>query len=108
MDESHWHQILRLNHIKYEDHNTHFFHATTLYRKKRNVILIIKYDNVKWINDEDGAIDFIAGKFKAMFKKDHYSNIDEVLQAVDSFITPDMNIELMKDISNEEIDSAFF
>lgn len=51
--------------LKASDKNTKFFHMSTLIRRRRNRISVIKY-NQNWIHDEQEISEFFTKHFKEL------------------------------------------
>ncbi|OMO88693.1 hypothetical protein CCACVL1_08251 [Corchorus capsularis] len=91
IEEHFWHQRSRLNWIKYGDRNTHFFHSTTVQRRRQNSILRIKNKEDEWLTDEEDIKRFINESYKDLFKAGTLEDVDEVLDSIDMVVTPEMN-----------------
>ena len=50
-EEVYWKQMSRHKWINYGDRNTSYFHSLTTARKRRNKILMLKDEQVNWVED---------------------------------------------------------
>ncbi|OMO52105.1 reverse transcriptase [Corchorus capsularis] len=108
MEERFWHQRSRLNWINYGDRNTHFFHSTTVQRRRRNSITRIMNNDGVWLTEEEEIRNFILNSYKELFRAGELEDVEEVLDSVERVITPEMNEALSKQVSRDEIEEAVF
>ena len=107
-EEVFWRQRSRISWLKEGDRNTKFYHKCASQRQKTNTILGLRDDNGVWQSD-GMAINFIAvDYFHNLFSTSNPDSIDEVIQSVDSVVSPDMNDSLLQPFSPEEIRRALF
>ena len=107
-DELHWRQRSRSIWLKVRDKNTKFFHQRASQRRRKNHISgVLDNDWVWW--EFDVGIATVAEKyFQDLFTTTNPSNMDNVLNAVDRVVTPDMNHMLLQPYTLEEVKSALF
>ena len=56
-----------------------------------------------WQEDQEGVEGIILDYFSTIFKSDHPINFEVSLNAVTTWVTPDMNDELLADFKVEEV-----
>lgn len=101
-------QRSRVDWLKAGDRNTEFFHARATARRRTNMIHSLSRD--------DGSVCSSQGKIKGMvqlfydklFMSEPCPAADEVIQAIPNKVTSEMNDELCRPYSNEEIRAALF
>ena len=67
-EEEYWALKSRLNTATFGDHNTSFFHVSTLVRRHRNKIRCIKDRKGNWLIDEIVIKDHIQDGFKKLYR----------------------------------------
>ena len=67
-EEEFWALKSRLNWAALGDHNTSFFHVTTLIRRHRNKIRSIKNFMGEWITDEEEVKNYILSEYQKLFE----------------------------------------
>lgn len=68
LEEEFWALKSRLNWAAYGDRSTSFFHATTLVKRHRNRIRIIKNSYGEWIADEGEIKNLILAGYRELFE----------------------------------------
>ncbi|XP_042950258.1 uncharacterized protein LOC122282367 [Carya illinoinensis] len=107
-EELKWRQRAKQQWLKGGDRNSKFFHKCATHRRKVNMI--------KRIIDERGVLATTQGAvsqvfqsyYQQLFTSSSLSSSEEVVQVVDKVITPEMNRQLMKRCSLEEVRLAVF
>lgn len=88
------------------DRNTKFFHACANQRKKKNQIFKIQdAQGATWESPEEIKVAFVD-YFANLFTAGGGSNMDQCLQNINTKVTDEMNNELLKDFSCEEVTFA--
>ena len=102
-DELHWRQRSRSIWLKVRDKNTKFFHQRASQRRRKNHISgVLDNDWVWW--EFDVGIATVAEKyFQDLFTTTNPSNMDNVLNAVDRVVTPNMNHMLLQPYTLDEV-----
>ncbi|OMO73078.1 reverse transcriptase [Corchorus capsularis] len=77
-------------------------------RRRRNSITRIKGGDDNWITDEADIRSYITEYYKELFTAGDLSCIDEVLDAIDEVVTPEMNEGLNALVEVAEIEKAAF
>lgn len=98
-----WNQRSRALWIKWEDHNTKFFHATANQRRIKNRIVGLQSSNGEWQENQEDIEGTILGYFEAIFKSDQPTNFDASLCAIHHRVSPNMNNSLLVEFKAEEV-----
>jgi hypothetical protein len=101
-----WRQRAKANWLKLGDRNTKYFHASATQRRKANQILSIKDEGgMVWespIDIKGAFIDY----FEALFTTGHVDGVDHCLQQLNERVSDEMNNELIRDFTKEEVEVA--
>ena len=107
-EERYWRQRSREQWLREGDRNTTYFHNVVKGRKIRNNILMLMNDlGVEHFSEGAKgqiAIDF----FKDLFMSSNPVDLESLFEGFQSRVTEDMNAELIKEVSDEEIMMAAF
>jgi len=101
-----WKQRAHADWLAKGDRNTKFFHSWCTERRKRNKIGRIRKDDGGWVEDEVEKQGFIANHFVQLFRAGAVGDTQRLLQAVSPKVTAEMNENLMREFSHEEVKSA--
>ena len=107
-EEEFWYQKSRLQWNTKGDRNTRFYHATTKNRRARNNITTIKNQQGE---DLEGNLEISQEAityFTDMFSTSGPLRMENTLPSIHSVITPEMNDNLIKDITAEEVKESLF
>ncbi|BFG35167.1 hypothetical protein CerSpe_214410 [Prunus speciosa] len=107
-EESFWKQRSRIQWLKAGDSNTAFFHHCTLQRRRRNKISRIKGVNGDWGENVNQVRMVFEDYFKGIFSAGGTRDWGNVLACISPVITDQMNADLCKLLSDEEIKEAAF
>ncbi|GMI66193.1 hypothetical protein HRI_000288600 [Hibiscus trionum] len=107
-EERYWHQISRVNWLKWGDKNTKFFHATTIQHRRANSIVKIKHENGSWLEEPEEIATYLLQHFQQVFMKDHSIDTCQLKDIIPRVVTTEMNTTLCKPIDEEEIKKAVF
>jgi hypothetical protein len=107
-EEIFWRQRSRVSWLKEGDRNTKFFHACASQRKKSNLISGLRDDYGVWQNEAGAISNLAVNYFHHLFVSSNPDCISEVVDQVDTLVTPAMNDALLKELSSDEIHSALF
>lgn len=66
-EEEFWALKSRLNAATFGDHNTSYFHVSTIVRRHKNKIRCIKDDRGEWITNEEGVKQHILASFEKLY-----------------------------------------
>jgi hypothetical protein len=107
-EEMLWLQRSCITWLREGDRNTKYFHRKAMWRAKKNRIKRLLRENGSWCTDETEMRGMAASYFESLFLKDDAIVPDEVVDLFEPKITNDMNFELCKPFSEEEISDAMF
>ena len=101
-------QRSRIDWLKEGDRNTSFFHARASARRRANRIRYLrKVDGTK-CEDQKGMESMAHDFYLNLFSSEPCTSIDAVLDAIPVKVKDEMNVELGKEYTNEEIKYALF
>ncbi|KAA3474146.1 reverse transcriptase [Gossypium australe] len=102
-EEIFWEQRARVNWLKHGDKNTSFFHRLAISRHKRNQIVGIEDKEGRWVTQADEMLNVAVSYFGKLFTASNSTGVYRLLDLVEKRITTDMNDELLRPFSEEEI-----
>nr|XP_023894348.1 uncharacterized protein LOC112006298 [Quercus suber] len=88
------------------DRNTKFFHARASERRKKNSILGIWNDDDIWCESKESIVAIAVSYFEKIYSTSSPSGISEVVDALPRCVTEDMNAELTKVFTRDEVINA--
>lgn len=88
------------------DRNTAFFHASCSERKRRNRIGRLRSEAGGWIEDEVEKRSHITNYFSNLFRTAGSHDTNRLLGCVQRKVSNQMNEDLMKEYSREEVETA--
>jgi hypothetical protein len=107
-EEMMWLQRSRITWLREGDRNTKYFHRKAMWRPKKNKIKGLKKADGSWCTEEQELQGMADTFFKSLFLKDSSINPDEVVDLFEPKVTDNLNDELCKPYSPEEIADALF
>ena len=105
-EECLWQQRSRVEWLKGGDLNTSYFHGRATQRNKRNYISKLLLDDGSVVEEPKLIGETFVDYFKNIFTSSNPSNFDQILQGIDSKITPSMNDDLIHDFTANEVEQA--
>ncbi|CAA0843337.1 Unknown protein, partial [Striga hermonthica] len=108
LEEQYWQQKSRLRWIKEGDGNTKFFHAYTLQKMKLNAISRLITPQCNVLTSRVDIENHISEFYSDLFHTEGSWDGDSILQLIPRTISDDMNQDLLKPVSEDEIKSALF
>ena len=99
-------QRSKTHQLKYDDQNTKFFHTNALERQKQDTILGLCRGYGKWCDDEESIAQETTSQFETIYTTSHPSCLDEVTITIPTRVIDDMNTDLNREFTNEEVVSA--
>uniref|UniRef100_A0A803PEE1 Reverse transcriptase domain-containing protein n=1 Tax=Cannabis sativa TaxID=3483 RepID=A0A803PEE1_CANSA len=93
--------------LKDGDQNSKYFHRAASNRRSHNRIVKLKNDNGDWVEWDHGLENVIVDYFSNLFATDG-SACTEVIDCIQSRVTSQMNEELTRNVSVEEVKRAVF
>ncbi|KAJ0052838.1 hypothetical protein Pint_03233 [Pistacia integerrima] len=107
-DDIKWKQRAKQQWLKDGDRNTKFFHLCANQRRKSNVIKQISSDDGRFANKPEEVSNLFQLFFQSLFSSSMPERIEDCIRVVKPVITPEMNNDLVKQISNEEVEKDVF
>jgi hypothetical protein len=107
-EEMLWLQRSRIAWLKEGDRNTRFFHQKAVWRARRNKIKKLRDDAGNW-NDVPSDMERMASSyFKELFTRDPSLHANELVNLMQEKDTEQMNVDLCKEFTDDEISDALF
>ncbi|KAI5334024.1 hypothetical protein L3X38_024157 [Prunus dulcis] len=107
-EQAFWKQRSKVSWLKEGDRNTRFFHQRARNRKQRNYVKGLRNNTGRWREDEHGLQYVVLDYFTHLFTSSASGSEGEIIDAVESRVTPDMNNLLLTDYCDAEIHEAVF
>ena len=101
-----WHQRSKVHWYKEGDKNTKFFHARALDRRRKNIILGLWNENDRWCDDKESISATTVAYFQNIYTTTSPSCIQEIIRAIPTQVTREMNEELTRPFTGEEVIKA--
>ena len=101
-----WHQRSKIHWYREGDRNTKFFHSRASDRRRKNSILGLWNDDDCWCDDRDRIAHTAVDYFTKIYTSCSPNRIEEVINTIPIRVTDDMNVELTKAFTNEEVQRA--
>ena len=92
--------------LKSTDRNTRYFHNRASHRYKRNRIKGLKNSYNEWCTTNSQVAEIVISFYESLFTSLHPTDMQKVLEAVEPKVTANMNQELIKAFTREEVDLA--
>lgn len=92
--------------LKAGDLNTNYFHNRASQRNRRNFISKLICEDGWVIEDEQQIGQMMVSYFNGLFTSAAPTNFDSILQGIDRKVTPQMNSELTRVYTAEEVEAA--
>jgi hypothetical protein len=107
-EEVMWRQRSRVQWLAEGDKNTRFFHLRASQRKKKNRVSELLMADGTTITDESDMGRAAHEFYHQLYSAEDISGLDEVLDHVPRKVLPEMNEQLDRPFSNEEVKAALF
>ncbi|KAL8155863.1 hypothetical protein AgCh_001059 [Apium graveolens] len=105
--EIYWRQRSKQLWLKSGNKNTKYFHASANSRHKNNLIHKLKNDSGDWVDWDHGLANVIVDYFSEIFASSEV-RWQEVIECIHPTISENDNIELLQEITGEEVRKALF
>ncbi|XP_056173433.1 uncharacterized protein LOC130139772 [Syzygium oleosum] len=106
-EELYWGMRSRINWLKWGDRNTKYFHATTVQRRQRNKISMLKVDDY-WCREPDALKQHIASFYQSLYESVGNRNFQPILDQCPPLAQEGMNEALEAPVTLEEVKKAVF
>jgi hypothetical protein len=103
-----WRQRSRVNWLREGDRNTSYFHRKANWRPSKNRIKRIRGLNGNWTDDPKEVEEIATKFFENLYTKDHCVYPEEILDLLNSPISEEINNNLCKNFTDDEISDALF
>jgi hypothetical protein len=107
-EEMTWLQRSRIAWLREGDRNARYFHRQAMWRARKNKITKLKNQDNEWCEDpkvlQSMAVDF----FRDLYSADSNVDASALIELMDAKITDEMNVDLCRSFSAEEISDALF
>lgn len=107
-EKTFWHQRAKENWIRLGDRNTNCFHQKGNIQQKRNWLHRLMDDDKVWHEDRGGMEKVVVLYFTNLFTSNVATAFDDILDNVTLMATGEMNIELGRTITDEEVKKTVF
>jgi ribosome-binding protein aMBF1 (putative translation factor) len=107
-EEIHWAQRSRINWLQFGDKNTNFFHNFATSRRQRNRIKKLKDDHGNLLEGTEQLNPLISDYFAGLFTTEVDEPDPELIEKVTPRVTEEINTELLKPFTAEEVKKALF
>lgn len=107
-EEQYWGMRSRIRWLRWGDRNTSFFHATTVQRRKRNRISMLKTENDEWIRDPEQLKNMTVSFFTKLYTSCGPRAFELILSQCSKVVTDSMNATLTAAVTREEVKNATF
>ena len=101
-----WRQRSRIQWVAKGDKNAKYFHGVATQRKRRNFIKGVRDLDGVWQTEEGVISDIFVDFYTKLFSLSNVQGLDRVLEGVKKIVTTDMNEELLKPYSKDEVEAA--
>jgi len=105
-EESLWKHTSRKLWLTCKDLNTRFFHTSTLIRRRRNAIDLLKSSTDGWISNRNSIGDFFVSNFKHLFASTNPTANNELLDLFHCSVSAEENSMLCAIPTETEIHAA--
>lgn len=107
-EEIMWKQRSRITWLAEGDKNTRFFHLRASQRRRRNKIVRLKRTDGSVTENENEMADLATAFYKGLYASEGVTNTDQLLETVPVKVTREMNDQLLKTFSSDEVKTALF
>ena len=101
-----WHQRSKVHWYKEGDKNAKFFHARASDRRRKNIILGLWNENGRWCDDKESITATAVAYFQNIYTTTSLSCIEEIIRVIPTQVTREMNEELTRPFTGEEVIKA--
>ena len=105
-EECLWHQRSRVDWWKNGDMSTSYLHNQATQRNKRNFISKLNLNDGLVVTDDKHIGEALVDYFKLIFTSTMPSSFDQILEGIDTKVTPAMNTDLTREFIANEVELA--
>ncbi|GKV39420.1 hypothetical protein SLEP1_g47185 [Rubroshorea leprosula] len=107
-EETHWFQRARTSWILLGDRNSKYFHAMASRRRQNNYIFQLKDDQGTLLEGIDSLLDHAYSHFQQAYDSPETCSFTQIEGLIKSLVTTEMNEDLCRVVSDEEIRATVF
>ena len=101
-----WQQRSKVQWMGLGDRNTKYFHSKASGRKKKNTITRLLDDMRVWRESTLGVAEVVVSYFEKLYTTSHPSRIQEVIDTMEPKVSVEMNQNLIRQFTKEEVEAA--
>ena len=101
-----WHQRSRVDWLKNGDMSTSYLHNRVTQRNKRNFISKLNLNDGSVVTDDKHIGEALVDYFKLIFTSTMPSSFDQILEGINTKVTPAINADLTKEFIANEVELA--
>jgi hypothetical protein len=107
-EEMLWLQRSRVAWLQEGDQNTKFFHQRAAWRARKNRIRRLRGEDGEWVQTKEVVTGMVNDYFNSLYARDDHLNPQEIIDLFDTRVTDEVNEELCRPFTDEEIGNALF
>lgn len=107
-EETYWRMRSQIDWLKWGDKTTKLFHASTIQRRQRNRISLLKIDDHNWCRNPGELKNHISEFYYSLYDSVDPRNFQTVINVCPSIVGSDMNLPFIAPVTLEEVKNAFF
>ena len=101
-----WAQRSKVQWLRDGDKNTRFFHSKATQRRRRNYIKGLYDENGQWCTHPSRVTDTVVQFYQKLFTSCELVDFEEISEQIPTKVTEDMNVELLKEFTADEVENA--
>ena len=105
-EEVWWQQRSRVQWLGKGDRNTKYFHHRASERRRKNAIVGLWNDEGIWCDSKEDIVRTVLSYFEDIYSSSNPSRLEEVTNLIPTKVSEEMNHDLIKDFSAEEVRTA--
>ena len=105
-EEVWWQQRSRVQWLGEGDRNTKYFHHRASERRRKNAIVGLWNDEGIWCDSKEDIVRTVLSYFEDIYSSSNPSRLEEVTNLIPTKVSEEMNHDLIKDFSAEEVRTA--
>ena len=105
-EERLWRQRSQVDWLRVRDRNTRYFHCRATQRQRRNYVTRLKNQASQWTTTHDQVPPLFIEYYNSLFQTVNPEQVEEVVEDIQKVITEEMNSQLVKEFTAEEVQVA--
>ena len=101
-----WAQRSKVQWLRDGGKNTRFFHTKATQRRRRNYIKGLYDENGQCCTHPSRVTDTVVQFYQKLFTSCESVDFEEILEQIPTKVTEDMNVELLKEFTTDEVENA--